>query len=119
MWLCIKDCILTGINYQKRGGIGPSVCALCLKDEETVMHLFVDCQISQLIWADVLTTLRIDSEWKSSTIEENLKLWFFKLPNLRHVPFMIMWGIWKFRNRILFDNWNRLDPWIHKKFFYP
>jgi hypothetical protein len=26
-----------------------------------------------------------------------------------------MWDIWKFRNKILFDNWNINDPWIHKK----
>jgi hypothetical protein len=35
MWLCLKDCILTGANYKKRGGIGPVVCILCLKDDET------------------------------------------------------------------------------------
>jgi hypothetical protein len=70
MWLCIKDCILTGINFQKRGGIGPSVCAPCLKDEETTTHLFVDCQNSQHIWVDVLTTLRIDSDWKSPPLRK-------------------------------------------------
>jgi hypothetical protein len=26
-----------------------------------------------------------------------------------------MWGIWKFRNTILFKNWNRFDPLIHNK----
>jgi len=35
MWLCLKDSILTGENYKKRGGIGPIVCSLCLKDDET------------------------------------------------------------------------------------
>jgi len=35
VWLCFHDCILTGENYRCRGGIGPSVCSLCLNDEET------------------------------------------------------------------------------------
>jgi hypothetical protein len=28
MWLCLKDSILTGENYKKRGGIGHVVCIL-------------------------------------------------------------------------------------------
>ena len=115
MWLCLEDCILIGFNYQKRGGIGPSACTLCLKDEESVTHLFINCQCTQLIWVNALTTLRIDNDWKSPTIEENLKCWFFKFPNSRHIPFLIMWDIWKYRNKLLFENWNRNDPWIHKK----
>jgi hypothetical protein len=50
MWLCLKDCILIGVNYQKRGGIGPTVCNLCLMNEETTTHLFVECPKTQKIW---------------------------------------------------------------------
>jgi hypothetical protein len=115
MWMCLKDCILTGVNYQKRGGIGPLVCNLCLKNEETTTHLFVECQKTQNIWSKVIKTLRIDSDWKCTTIEENLRHWFFKLPKLRHIPFLVFWGIWKFRNKIMFENLNRFDPMINIK----
>jgi hypothetical protein len=81
MWMCLKDCILTGVNYQKRGGIGPSVCNLYLKNEESIVHLFVDCPKTQNIWAEVIKFLKIDSDWKWPTIDENLKHWFFQFPN--------------------------------------
>ena len=41
MWICLKDCVLTGENYRRRGGVGPSVCTLCQKNEETTLHLFI------------------------------------------------------------------------------
>ena len=110
MWLCLEDCILIGLNFQKRGGIGPTACTLCLKDEESVTHLFINCQSTQRIWNKAFTALRIDFVWQYPTIEENLKKWFFTLPNSRHIPFLIMWDVWKYRNKVLFENWNRNDP---------
>jgi ribonuclease HI len=115
LWLCLEDRLLTGINFQKRGGIGPSVCTLCLKAEESVTHLFVDCQITQMIWGQILTSLRIDFEWNKDTIEENLKFWFLKLPNHKHIPLLLMWEIWKFRNRILFDNLTKNVQGLYQK----
>jgi hypothetical protein len=112
MWMCLKDCILTGTNYQKRGGIGPTTCNLCLKNEETTTHLFVGCPITQKIWTEILNFLKIDSNWNYPSVEENLKNWFLQFPKLRHIPFLVCWGIWKFRNKIMFENWNRLDQMI-------
>jgi hypothetical protein len=62
-----------------------------------------------------MKSLKIEGEWNCSSIEENLKLWFLQFPKLRHIPFLVIWGIWKFRNKILFENWNRLDPMIFTK----
>jgi hypothetical protein len=96
LWLCLEDRLLTGINYKKRGGIRPSVCTLCLKAEESVTNLFVDCQITQMIWGHILTSLRIDFEWNKATIEENLKFWFLKLPNHKYISLFCLCG--KFGN---------------------
>ncbi len=42
----ILDHILIGENYMHRGGIGPLVCSLCLKIDETTQNLMVDCEVS-------------------------------------------------------------------------
>jgi hypothetical protein len=55
MWLCLKDYILIGANYRKRGGIVASVCSLFLRGEEMTTHLFVPCATSQSIWKEVLS----------------------------------------------------------------
>jgi len=53
LWLILKNKVLTGENFRIRGGIGPSVCPLCLQAEETIQHLVVDCDISREIWKEV------------------------------------------------------------------
>jgi hypothetical protein len=97
MWLCLMDCILTGANYRRRGGIGPSTCSLCLRDEETTSHLFVHCEVSQSIWKDILIYLKILEAWSCSSLEDNILQWFTTYPKLQHVPFLVLWGIWKYR----------------------
>jgi hypothetical protein len=59
-WLRLHDRILTGKNYMLRGGVGPSVCIFCLRDEETTKHLFVHCEVTQCIWKEVCAQLRIN-----------------------------------------------------------
>jgi hypothetical protein len=60
-------------------------------NEETIAHIFVDCPKTQKNWFEVLKFLKIDSEWKCSSIEENLKHCFFQFPKLRH-PFFSLLG---------------------------
>jgi hypothetical protein len=56
----------------------------------------------------------IHDEWGEKGLEDNL----LKYPKLRHIPFMVIWGIWKYRNKRLFKNWARQDSSIGKKFFF-
>jgi hypothetical protein len=82
MWLRLKDCILTGANFRKRGGIGPLACSLYLRDEDTTTHLFVHCETTKSIWKDVLNYLKIQDAWSCSCLEYNLLLWFIQYPKM-------------------------------------
>jgi hypothetical protein len=115
MWLCLKDRILIGANFRKRGGIGPVVCNLCLKDDETTNHLFIHCEYTQYIWKEILSSLKFLDAWNISTLEENLLQWFTIYPKMRYIPFLVCWRIWKYRNKILFENWQRDDSRIITK----
>jgi hypothetical protein len=104
-----------GVNYQCRGGIGPFACSLCLNVEDSTEHIINSCKVSKFLWKEILDHLKIQEEWGDQTLEGNLLNWFFRHPKKRHVPFMVIWGIWKYRNKILFENWQRQDSTIVKK----
>jgi hypothetical protein len=87
IWLFLYDCVLTGENYRHRGGIGPSVCTLCLKAEETTMHLFVHCTTTQAIWKEVCEHLKIKGTWDRPSLDENLLSWFISFPRNRASTF--------------------------------
>jgi ribonuclease HI len=111
----LKGRILTGANYRKRGGIGPVVCSLCLKDDETIDHLLIHCEYTQLIWKEILNSLSFQMPgiillWKVILLQ-----WFTNYPKMRYIPFLVCWRIWKYRNKILFENWQREDLQIITK----
>jgi len=112
MWLCLRNKVMTGNNYRRRGGIGPSVCHLCLNDEESVNHLFAECGVTLYIWEGVCSLLKLECSWKSSSVEENLKVWFHLNPRDTSVPFLVVWGIWLHRNKIFFQGHRQVEGMV-------
>jgi ribonuclease HI len=55
--------------------------------------------------------MRVIGSWDRSSLQENLLVWFVSFPHLRHFPFLILWGIWKYRNKILFEDRIRSDDY--------
>ena len=45
IWTLLKGKILTSKNLKRKGFSGPSMCQMCLKEEETIQHLFLDCTV--------------------------------------------------------------------------
>jgi len=72
-WLMLEQRILTRENLVKRGFLGPSRCVLCGKDEETVLHLFVECNFTNNIWTLVLKDLKLKNYGVGGHILEFLK----------------------------------------------
>jgi hypothetical protein len=51
-------------------------------------------------------------EEKLSSLERNLLHWFIKYPRLRCIPFLVSWRIWKYMNKIMFENGQREESRI-------
>eukprot|EP00253_Pinus_taeda_P029243 PITA_29243 len=50
LWLLMQKKTLTWENLLKKGFQGPSRCLMCLKEEETMNHLFNSCDWASQIW---------------------------------------------------------------------
>ena len=72
----------------------------------------VECEVSHFIWKEVCTQLKIRDFWISHPLTENLKSWFVVSPRHKKVPFYVLWGFWKYRNKILFENAAKNDDGI-------
>jgi hypothetical protein len=104
IWLMLEQRILTWENLVKRGFLGPSRCVLCGKDEETVLHLFVECNFTKDIWTLVLKDLKLKNYWVGGQIVECLKNWNRKEVIWKEIPCYICWEVWKQRNLVIFED---------------
>lgn len=112
-WLLLKGKILTAENLRKRGIMGPSRCPNCCKAEETIQHLFIDCQVAEECWSQMATIGEITWEPKI-TIAETIYNWKKNCPwkgkksNLTQriwniIPLTLLWRIWLARNGKVFQ----------------
>lgn len=49
-WILVKNTLLTTENLRKHGIHGPSRCILCIEQEETSHHIFLECPFTTRVW---------------------------------------------------------------------
>eukprot|EP00253_Pinus_taeda_P029767 PITA_29767 len=110
LWLLSHNRILTWDNLRKRNFIGPSICLNCKQDEESIIHLMQTCPLGRKLWekvtfrcqrdgrvlGDLKSTLR---NWTQKTYQSNLLNTLWQI-----TPGLLMWNIWKERNRRIFKD---------------
>lgn len=104
--IALQDKVLT-VNILKYIGIvGPSRCILCKKDEETSNHFLFNCSFASSCWEWFFDMIEYNSA-RNEKLLDFMSAWplYFKSKwgDLWLVgPSMIVWHIWKERNRRIF-----------------
>lgn len=113
IWRLALNKIPSRVNLDKRGlDIGSLLCPICSFDVETVNHLFFSCSMAFDLWGLVARWWDMDlpcfsciSEWWSWI--DSTRLTGIVKQCLDAVASTMLWTIWNFRNRQLFD---RIKP---------
>ncbi|GLJ30873.1 hypothetical protein SUGI_0613830 [Cryptomeria japonica] len=103
LWIALHNKILIGDRLKLIGISGPSICVLCKSAEETIDHLLFTCPMTEACWNYFFDKINY-------TTVRNLKLKDFlaSWPSKRSSMWsdiwttghsMIVWHIWKERNR--------------------
>jgi len=64
----LENRILTTDNFMRRGGMGPNVYVLYLKEEKIVQHLMVECPFTTEVWESLKAELRLSRPWAHDSI---------------------------------------------------
>jgi hypothetical protein len=62
-WLMLENKVLTWENLRRRGWEGPSICSLCLREEETILHIMVCCPFTLEIWKFLAIEFKFNTVW--------------------------------------------------------
>jgi hypothetical protein len=68
-WIMIYKKLLTAKNLRKRGIQGPSRCEMCATTEETIQHLFFECNISKEVWLCAFVGISHRVQWPASWVD--------------------------------------------------
>lgn len=112
LWRMLSRALPTGEELEKRHISFDGFCRRCVSVMETTEHLFFNCPHVTQIWRS--SNLPIPRLTNSLvTVEEKLKAMFnFHkhrgiYDSLAHLPFWILWKIWKSRNYLVFQRKTR------------
>lgn len=110
LWLISHNRILTWDNLRKRNFAGPSICPNCKQEEESALHLMQSCPMGRKLCEKI--TFRCQKDGRvTGDIKGTLHTWpqvpyKSKLLNTlwQLIPGLLMWNIWKERNRRIFKD---------------
>lgn len=105
MWRCLRGILSSKTNLQSRGVHNDPICLKCGIAEESMVHIFRDCNWSSFFWK--ISPLRLLPSSNSS--EVNLQDWMLliikdKPPDFIEFFVSLLWSLWKARNLMEFQN---------------
>ena len=107
-WLVLRKRIPSMDNLRRRGMTIANGCPMCLRDEESVDHLLLNCKEAQSLWRAVVgwfdcrwvfpkSLIELFQAWKEPIgIPRGKELWRFTF-------LAVIWIIWKERNSRCFE----------------
>jgi len=69
LWLVAHSRILTWDNLSKRGFVGPSMCLLCGKAQETMEHFLNSCHYTAQLWDQVALVMHTSNRHRDNILE--------------------------------------------------
>jgi hypothetical protein len=111
VWQLLHGKIASKENLALRGIIDENddiSCVLCGEEKESVLHLFLYCEIAMLVWTEVFFWLDIPlilPQNLFSIFHSLLEAGGKKLRNgLLMIGAAVCWTLWRSRNSLLFEN---------------
>jgi hypothetical protein len=110
MWLNLKDGLWTADRLRRRDLDQPDACPLCCQEEETALHLTLQCSFSRRIWHDILQPYGLQAY--TPTVDASLVSWWPRLSsvvpdlNRREINTLVVLvarALWLERNSRVFD----------------
>jgi hypothetical protein len=102
-WLLLKDRLSTRkILKRKNMFLQSYSCVLCASNtEETVHHLFLQCEFAKQCWEFLEVDILADSEFPNSMafLKDAIHSQFFM-----EAAILLCWAIWTTRNAFIFNN---------------
>ncbi|XP_077223398.1 uncharacterized protein LOC143857010 [Tasmannia lanceolata] len=111
-WTVAYKAIKTCDRLKKRCFQMASWCVLCRKEEETIDHLLLQCQMAHVLWTNLLRSFNMKWVFRRS-IRSVILNWkggrFGSVGDLlwKLVPYALIWNIWKERNNRIFQGKER------------
>jgi ribonuclease HI len=103
-WLLLENKLLLWDNLQKRGWEGPNRCALCARDMESTLHVFVQCSFTSSLWSYITSALNISTLWSGNNVKACFQNWIQSNSSLALLPLHLCWLIWLSRNAAIFND---------------
>ena len=104
LWYLSKGVTLTKDNLAKRNWNGSKLCSFC-GHNETIQHLFFDCQYARFLWRMVFCCFNIKPP---NNINHLLGSWVYGMDNKVKKQMLVgasalCWAIWLSRNDMVFN----------------
>jgi hypothetical protein len=122
-WVASLGKALTFDNLRNRGFIIPNWCCMCLRNGESIDHLFLHCLVAADLWSLVFGLYGVQRVMPRSVLDL-FHCWLGQLG--RHdyalvwkmIPHCVIWCLWRERNARLFDDLERHLPKLKLFFFH-
>ena len=110
LWLLLQDRLWTAARLQVRGLENNYFCGLCVRNLETITHLFIDCPFSRTVWDRIATWSNCNNlqpvQWGETRDVED---WFLVMIDRgskkgHTLAILTLWCIWNRRNAAVFNN---------------